>query len=120
VFGIVRFEQVTRVDRRDRAADWRGSGLGVDRVEKTCHGRIPAKAADDLGEFIRLQSQDGWARYLQILLLSAAGERDGLRRAITGLLDRFRDRPTDADSAKFWDELESRLLRNEAEVLILL
>ena len=42
------------------------------------------------------------------------GDRDEARR----WLDRFRNRPPDADSAKFWDELEIRLLRSEAGALI--
>jgi WD40 repeat protein/tetratricopeptide (TPR) repeat protein len=51
----------------------------------------PARAAADLGELVRLQPEDVRTRSFQILSLSAAGDRDGLRRAIAELLDGFRD-----------------------------
>jgi hypothetical protein len=34
-------------------------------------------------------------------------------------LDRLRNRQPSADSTRFWDELEVRLLRSEAEALVL-
>jgi Flp pilus assembly protein TadD len=43
------------------------------------------------------------------------GHRDEARR----WLDQFRNRPPVADPAKFWDELEIRLLRSEAEAVVL-
>jgi tetratricopeptide (TPR) repeat protein len=64
----------------------------------------PAKAAADLGEFVRRQPEYDEAHYLQFLSLSAAGDRDGLRRAIAGLLGRFRDTtdPGMANNVAWW------------------
>jgi tetratricopeptide (TPR) repeat protein len=42
------------------------------------------------------------------------GHRDEARR----WLDRFRARPPVADPAKFWNELEIRLLRSEAKAVV--
>jgi hypothetical protein len=43
------------------------------------------------------------------------GHRDEARR----WLEKLQDRPSVADSADFWNELEVRLLRSEAEAVVL-
>jgi WD40 repeat protein/tetratricopeptide (TPR) repeat protein len=64
----------------------------------------PGRAAADLGELVRVVPEDGRVRYFRILSLSAAGDRDGLRRAIAELLDRFRDTtdPGMANDVAWW------------------
>jgi hypothetical protein len=46
---------------------------------------------------------------------SSLGHRDEARR----WLDRLRNLQPSADPAQFWDELEIRLLRSEAEAVVL-
>jgi WD40 repeat protein/Flp pilus assembly protein TadD len=64
----------------------------------------PGSAAADLADFVRLQPREWWARRFQILSLAAAGDRDGVRRAIADLLDQFRDTtsPEGANALAWW------------------
>ena len=65
------------------------------------------RARDDQG------SPRDWA------FLALAHHRLGHRAEARRCLDRLREHRPSEDPARFWDELEVRLLRSEAEALIL-
>jgi tetratricopeptide (TPR) repeat protein len=70
-----------------------------------------------LEEAIQVRGGEGgpavWA------FLAMAHHRLGQRAEARGWLDRLREHRPSEDPAQFWDELEVRLLRSEAEAVIL-
>jgi WD40 repeat protein/tetratricopeptide (TPR) repeat protein len=72
--------------------------VGILRARFDFLHSTPWKVAAHLGDLIRRRPEDVRARHLQILSLTAAGDRDGLRRAISDLLKRFRG-STDPEKA---------------------
>jgi tetratricopeptide (TPR) repeat protein len=74
----------------EQVPDSAAATLWSQRGEDQARRQQWAEAAADFGESVRLRPEDGQAHRLQILSLSAAGERDGLRWTIAELLDKFR------------------------------
>ena len=79
-------------------------------------GRFDA-AIHQLEETIRLRG--GVHRPEDCVFLAMAHHRQGHRAEARRWLDRLQDHHPSADPNKFWSELEIRLLRSEAEALIL-
>jgi hypothetical protein len=77
----------------------------------------PAHAIGRLEEAIRARGGEGSPRDWAFLAL--AHHRLGHRSEARRWLDRLREHRPSEDPAQFWDELEIRLLRSEAEALIL-
>jgi len=80
----------------------------VDRHDEAIR-RLEASVAQSRGQGV---PQD-WG------FLSMAHHRLGLRDEARRWLDRLRNRQPSTDPDQFWDELEIRLLRTEAEAVIL-
>jgi tetratricopeptide (TPR) repeat protein len=76
-----------------------------------------AEAVASLDEAIRITS--GKTRPQDWAFLAMAHHRLGHRDEARRWLDRFRDRQPSRHPAAFWNELEIRLLRSEAEAVIL-
>ena len=70
-----------------------------------------------LDEGIRLKG--GTSEPLDWPFLAMAHDRLGHRREALRWLDRLRNRQPSTDPNEFWEELEIRILRNEAEATIL-
>jgi tetratricopeptide (TPR) repeat protein len=66
-----------------------------------------------------IQSRGGVSVPQDWAFLAMAHFRSGHRDEARHWLDRLRDRPPVVDSADFWNELEIRLLRSEAEAVVL-
>jgi tetratricopeptide (TPR) repeat protein len=79
-------------------------------------GRFDA-AIHQLEEAIRLRS--GVHRPEDCVFLAMAHHRQGHRAEARRWLDRLQDHQPSADPNEFWNELEIRLLRSEAEAVIL-
>jgi tetratricopeptide (TPR) repeat protein len=69
-----------------------------------------------LGESIRGQGGEGKPQ--DWVFLAMAHHRRGNREEARRWLDRFRDYRLSENPARFWEEVEIRLLRREAEALI--
>jgi hypothetical protein len=77
----------------------------------------PAEAIGRLEEEIRARGDQSGPRDWAFLAL--AHHRLGHRAEARRWLDRLREHRPSEDPARFWDELEARLLRSEAEAVIL-
>jgi tetratricopeptide (TPR) repeat protein len=66
-----------------------------------------------------IQLRGGVSVPLEWAFLAMARHRLGHRDESRRWLDRLRDRQPSADPAQFWNELEIRLMRGEAEAVIL-
>ena len=75
------------------------------------------QAIGRLEEALRARGDQGDPRDCAFLALAhhRLGHRDEARR----WLDRLREHRPSGDPARFWDELEIRLLRSEAEAVVL-
>jgi hypothetical protein len=77
----------------------------------------PGEAIRRLEEAIRARGEAGSSRDWAFLAL--ANHHLGHGSEARGWLDRLREHRPSEDPARFWDELEVRLLRREAEAVIL-
>jgi tetratricopeptide (TPR) repeat protein len=77
----------------------------------------PEEAIGRLEEAIRARGKAGSPRDWAFLAL--AHHRLGHRAEARGWLDRVREHRPSEDPARFWDEVEIRLLRSEAEAVVL-